>query len=189
MKKTAVTVSIVILLSIISITGVGALENRFSVGGGYFGENITYPGAVINFEWERPHTDQLSILFRSDLGFYVHPRSSTAIFLDVHVGFRRSFSSGFFLEQYFGLGAMVSFYQGDVYYVDGGTVTQISNYGNFDFVPSATFGLGWRFIQHNSSVHSVYVRPKIFWQFPVNDLASPHLALQVGYLFTFGRGE
>ena len=76
-----------------------------------------------------------------------------------------------------------------MYYVDGGTVTQISNYGNFDFVPSATFGLGWRFIQDNSSVHSVYVRPKIFWQFPVNDLASPHLALQVGYLFTFGRKE
>ena len=79
---------------------------------------------------------------------------------------------------------MLSFYNADgLFYVDDyGNVARKSPLGNPDFMPSLTFSLGYRPPAHDR--HAVWVRTRIFWQFPFNNLALPHLALQAGYSFS-----
>ena len=105
-------------------------QTKFNVGGGYFGENITYPGVIGEFEYEKFHTDKFSTPLKINIGFYNHPRSHSALFLDLHEGFRRyTKNQRWYIEQSIGIGAMFSFYNEDVWHVDeNGNVLQDSRY-------------------------------------------------------------
>ena len=117
-----------------------------------------------------------------NLGFYKHARSHSALFTEVLYGNRRYFKSGIFLEHALGLGIMFSFYPEEVWHVDElGSITRVSNSANPDFSPSVTLGVGYNFGKEQGIDQLLWLRPRISWQLPYNNISHPHLALQIGY--------
>lgn len=159
------------------------LQNDLRIGGGYFGQSITHPGFTVNVEYVRNHTTHLSTPARVDLGAYFHPRNHNAIMFDVSAGLREKFGKRFALEQYFGLGGMVAFFNGDGLFQvsESGGIERVSNSGNPAFMPSIAVGI-WVATGKKDDAErwSVYFRPKVFWQLPYNNIAMPHFALQAG---------
>ena len=77
-------------------------QSSLNIGGGYYGENITSPGLVVEFEYEKFFTDELSLPLRVDLIFYVAPEYNNLL-LDIHKWFRKFFASRLFIELSFGI--------------------------------------------------------------------------------------
>ncbi|MFY0644323.1 MAG: hypothetical protein JXR19_07635 [Bacteroidia bacterium] len=152
---------------------------------GYFGETLTYPGIVLEYEHEIIQSEKVSLVFRSDLGYYNHMRNHQAFFIDQHIGIRRNIGQRMFIEHSLGLGVMFPFLNAPVYSVtEQGEVVESSKVMNPDFMPSFSMGLGYDF---NSTTNrdAIWVRPKMFWQYPYNTLALPHVAIQIGFTHTF----
>lgn len=163
------------------ITTHGQADLNFGLG--YFGENGTHPGVVSRFEREKSFHPELAIVSGAEIGFYSHPRNHNAGFIEINHGYRRYFSENrWYLEQTFGIGVMFSFYNEDVWHVDDhGNVTTVSSFANVDFMPSINFGAGLRIFSKMQTKQFLWFKPKVFWQLPYNNLALPHLAIQVGY--------
>jgi hypothetical protein len=161
-------------------------QTKINTGIGYFGEVVTYPGIVGEIELEKFHSPGFSTPLKLNVGFYNHPRSHNAMFIDIHEGFRRYSKSGaWYFEQSVGFGIMLSFYNEDVWHFDEeGNSAYVSNIANLDYMPSVTFGGGYNFTPQKESANVLWVRPKIFWQLPYNNLALPHIAVQVGFSHT-----
>lgn len=156
-----------------------------SLGLGYFGETGVYKGLVLEMEWEPLHSERFSTPLRADLGWYSHPRSHDALFLDLHQGLRRSFNNGITLESSVGVGIMLSIYNETVFSIsEDGTVREASRLAAPDLMPSITLGAGYDLARSPEKRAMIWIRPKLFWQFPYNTLALPHLALQIGYTHT-----
>lgn len=179
MKKSIITIVIVSILSCFSAQS----QSELNVGLGYFGANFTYKGFLCELEYEKFHADRFSTPFKLDFGFYRHPRSHNALFLDVHEGFRRySKNSKWYFEQSIGFGIMLSFYNEEVWHIDeNGTAALTSNVANLDYMPSVTFGTGYNLTPKKETNNYIWLRPKVFWQLPFNSLALPHIAVQMGY--------
>jgi hypothetical protein len=171
------------------ISTFGQYKN-INLSGGYFGEVITHPGIVAGIEKEHAFTSNISMLTRLDLGFYNHPRNHAAVFLDISRGSRRYLNNGIFFEQFLGIGTMAEYYNEDVWHIDNnGNAVEVSRFGNFNFMPSVTLGTGYRFQSDRKKQQLLWLRPRIFWQLPFNNLALPHFALLAGYTFTIKTNE
>ena len=160
--------------------------NELRTGASWFGENATHPGFTLNLEYVRRHSTGISTPMRADAGAYFHPRNHNAFMFDVHCGLREHFGRRFALEQYLGLGFMRAFYNGDGLFQvnDKGAVVRVSPSGNPAFMPSVSLGI-WIAAGKKTDPErwAVHLRPKAFWQLPVNNLALPHFALQAGITY------
>lgn len=174
-----------LLCSLLS-AGISAQTNEIRTGLSWFGENATHPGFTLNLEYVRNHTAAISTPMRADAGAYFHPRNHNAFMFDLHCGLRERFGRRFALEQYLGLGFLLAFYNGDgLFQVDDkGVVQRVSPTGNPAFMPSVTLGI-WIAAGKKADPDrwAVHLRPKAFWQLPVNNLALPHFALQAGVTY------
>ena len=161
-------------------------QKLLSGGIGYFGETGVYPGLVLELEKETYQSDQLSTPFRINLGYYSHPRNHAAFFTDIHYGLRRTLNNGIMFESSVGIGVMLSYYNEEIYTLsETGQFKESSRLANPDFMPSITLGMGYDFSDDREKRRMVWARPKMFWQYPFNTLALPHLSLQIGYSHTF----
>ena len=176
---------ITLIIALISITGAQAQSN-FNVGAGYFGHTATYPGIVLEAEWESLVSEKASIPLRVDIGMYFHKRYHTGIFADVNYGFRQYFKSGFYLEESIGVGVLTSFLSNDATYEvnDAGEVKGASGFSSIDFMPSITLGLGYNVTKNRDVANYIWLRPKLFWQYPHKTTSTYNIAVQVGYTHT-----
>ena len=176
----------IIVLSLFVLTLGVAAQTNFNIGGGYFGQTVTYPGLVIEAELEHMFSEKASLPIRADLGFFVHPRHSYGLFLDLNAGFRRYYKSGIFLEESIGVGVLQSFLHSDgVYKVDdSGIVSDASRALPVDFMPSLTLGVGYNLTQGSGKQNLIWLRPKIYWQLPHKTESTYNFALQVGFTHT-----
>jgi len=159
-------------------------QQHHSLAVGYFGETLTYPGIVLEYDYELVQSDKVSLVSRSDLGYYNHPRNHQAFFIDQHLGLRRNIGKHMFIENSLGIGVMFPLLNAPVYKVnEQGEVESSSKTMNPDFMPSFSMGIGYDF---NSSPQrdAVWIRPKVFWQYPYNTLPLPHIAIQIGFTHT-----
>ena len=181
MKKTLLIISIITGLSL-SLKA----QDNIKVGGGYFGQTVTYPGLVLEFEKEEMHSDKASMPVRIDIGIYYHKRHSTGVFAEVNYGFRRYFKSGFFLEESIGMGVMQTLLSGDAVYTvdDNGNVGESNRFNKPDFMPSITLGIGFDLSKGKEKQTLVWLRPKIYWQFPERTSSVFTPALQLGFTYT-----
>lgn len=161
-------------------------QSNFNVGAGYFGHTVTYPGFVIEAEWESILTDKASIPLKVDLGTYFHKRYHIGVFADVNYGFRQYFKSGFYLEESIGVGVLMSYLSNDATYevTDAGEVKETSGFSSVDFMPSITLGLGYNVTKNREVANYIWLRPKLFWQYPHKTTSTYNIALQVGYSHT-----
>lgn len=161
-------------------------QNDLRLGTGYFGESVTHPGFMLHAEYVRNHTPKIATPVRADLGAYFHPRNHNALLFDVHAGLCEKFGKRFALEQYFGLGLMVTFYNGDgIFQIDEhGAFRRVSPLGNVAFMPSVTAGIRVSVGKKDDPDRwTVHLRPKAFWQLPYNNLALPRFAVQAGFTY------
>ena len=173
------------MIILIGITFQAEAQRLVNVSAGYFGETGVYPGAVLGLETEEYRSEQWSTTSGLDLGYYNHPRAQGAFFLDIHKGLRRTTGSGIMLESNIGLGVLLSYFNEEVYTMnERGTIGETSRWANPDLMPFITLGLGYDLLKDKALRRMLWVRPKIFWQFPYNQLALPHLSLQIGYTHT-----
>ena len=158
-------------------------QSNFNVGAGYFGHTASYPGIVLEAEWETNFTPKASLPLRIDVGFYVHKRYHTGIFADVNYGFRQYFKSGIYLEESIGVGVLAAFLSNDGTYEvsETGELSEVSNFSSVDFMPSITLGIGYNLTKEKERSNIIWVRPKLFWQYPHKTTSTYNGAVQIGY--------
>lgn len=148
----------------------------------YFGDLITHPGAVVSVE-QSILPGRYQLVGSLNLGGYIHKRNHTALFTNLQIGQRYRFRSGFYLEQFVGLGYFRSYLNGDgIYEVSStGVASQAANPGRGYVMPIINVGAGWDLSHRRNAIPlRLFVRPTLFWQAPFNGYSLPHLALQVG---------
>ena len=178
MKKT-----IYISLLLIFISNIALSQKNKKIGGGYFGNTVTYPGLVFEYELEYMFTEKVSIPIRFDAGFYIHPRYNNGIFANINFGFRRYFDSGLFLEESIGAGLISTFVNSDaVYSVDiNGNVTETSGYAATDLMPLINLGIGYNLGKSTETKKLIWIRPGMFWQYPHKTSSMYSPSVQLGY--------
>ena len=154
---------------------------KLNFGGGYFGETLTHAGGLLTSERVTDASHNFKVVHRVEIGFYIHPRNHIGLFLDFHAGVRKSFGK-MFIEHAVGIGPMFTIYNGDgIFQIDrNGSVRRASRFASPDFMPSITLGLG-RELKDESYV---FIRPKIFWQIPYNNLSQYHPSVIAGFTKT-----
>ena len=160
-------------------------QTRLNAGIGYFGENVSNPGFVLEFESEKFKTDDFSLPLRGDLAYYLNP-DYHAFSLDLHKGFRKYFVSGLFVEQSIGVGIIAKSFKEDSYWYNDQYFNSIPH-GNttiWGFMPSLTLGAGYDLSKDKAGAQLIWVRPKIYWDLGFRGLHLPFAALQVGYTHT-----
>ena len=117
-------------------------QQHLNMSAGLFAEAGRHPGLVLGFELDPGHHSTFSLPLRVDLTYYKDP-DYHAFMLDLHKGFRKSFASGFFLEQSVGIGLIAKSFQTEQWYIDE-YVNGISHGGalSWGLMPSLTAGLG-----------------------------------------------
>lgn len=189
MKNFSLTI---LLLLIISSAETYCQDGNLKLSFSYFGEIITHPGFTVALEKEKIYAEKLGLSTFLELGYYHHPRNHDSWFAGIDRGFRQYVGRNFFVEQYLGVGTVVDFYNEDVWHIDeNGNSVKVSNLGNFNVMPSLTLGAGYLF-DKSPNKYLLWIRPRLFWQFPYNNIALPHLAMQVGFSYIFksyGKGS
>jgi hypothetical protein len=158
-------------------------QSNWQFGVGYFGHTITHPGVVFELSKEITHSEKAALVGGINLGFYNHPRQHTGLFLDLHLGYHRYFSSGFYFEQRIGLGVLQTILNGEdgVYIVDeNNQVIETNGWNQPDFMPSVSLGIGWDITHQQEQQTLLWLRPKLFWQTPQKLASAYHLAVQIG---------
>lgn len=175
----------ILSLMFLLMPGQAQTKNReLRIGAGYYGQNLVHPGLTLEFELDRSYASEFSLPLRANLGYLHHP-DYQVFFLDVHKGFRKSFSSGFFLEQSLGAGMIMKSYGSDYWYAD--EYFNSIPHGNrpvLGFMPSLTLGAGFDLSREKDGSGLLWLRPKVFWDLGFRRLHQPYFALQVGYSHT-----
>lgn len=174
------TIAVILLSTLTAFCSKGQTDYRFGLG--YFGELGVHPGLVLGMEIEHHQTDRFSLVPKINLGYYSHVRNHTAIFLEHQMLLRRLIGKRLFLESGIGVGVMLPILNEAVYKVDAsGNVSSGKQLMNPDFMPSFNLGLGALLNPESESLRMVWIRPKMFWQYPYNHVALPHVAVQIGF--------
>ena len=177
-----------IVFMLVALAGIQlstSAQSNLNAGIGYYGENMTHPGVILEFEYEHFTADGFSLPLRADLGFHHHP-DYNAFTLDVHKGFRKYFKTGLFLEQSIGVGVILKSFQDEYWYIDD--YMQSIPHGNhpvWGFMPSVTAGAGYNFSKNKEGSDLIWIRPKIYWDLGFRGLELPYWALQIGFTHTF----
>ena len=175
-----------IFLLLTGLAASGFAQNRLNLGAGYFGQNITSPGATLQLEFEQSIHEGLSLPLRMEAGFYNYHNDYNVLTIDLNRGFRKYLSNGLFVEQTFGAGVMLSYYRDHLWHEDEHRkVTYFSKAPVIDFMPSATLGGGFNFSSKASASNILWVRTKISWQLFSRELSMPFFGLMVGFTHTF----
>jgi hypothetical protein len=160
-------------------------QTHLNGGIGYYGESVTNPGVILEFEYERYFSEGFSLPLRADIGFHINPEYN-AYTIDIHKGFRKYFKSGLFLEQSLGVGVIAKGYKTDYWYSD--EYAHSIPHGNttvWGFMPSVTLGAGYNFSKDKEGSDLIWIRPKVYWDLGFRGLYLPYTALQIGYTHTF----
>lgn len=173
----------IILVLLLSFIGTAFSQKNIKIGAGYYGQMVTHPGIVLEFEKEQMFTEKASMPVRVDLGFYSHKRNHNALFLDINYGFRQYFNSGIFIEESVGFGVLGSTLNSDgTYEVDeNGLPYEVSSINQPDLMASITLGIGYNLSKNSDQKNLIWLRPRLSWQFPhkLSSLYSP--TIQLGF--------
>ncbi|MCH8902970.1 MAG: hypothetical protein IIA45_03535 [Bacteroidetes bacterium] len=175
-----------ILVFAIIFTSNSYSQILFSGAIGYFGENITSTGFVLEAEYEEFFRKYSSLPLRFDLGYYSGPDYNVALF-DVHKGHRKHYHLGYYFEESAGIGIMLTGYKGGTgVYVDkfGNTLLH-GNVAQWSFLPSLTFGIGYNVTKKKKTQNLIWIRPKMYWNLGFRGIKQPYAALQIGYTHNY----
>ncbi len=160
-----------------------APPSRWGISLAYFGEFVTHPGVTISAERYLFNNGTYQVFVGAQAGGYVHRRNHTGLFVGLETGHRITMKSGLFFDQHLGLGYLHTFLNGgDVFEADAlRGAYEVKDGGRGHVMPSVSVGTGWTFRDGAGQPRwSVFARPVVFWQYPFNNYALVHPALQAG---------
>jgi|GEM_PF-2541787 hypothetical protein len=173
---------IIISVLFLGIFADGNTQINFSMGGGYFASSITTTGFLLEVELEKVYSEKFSIPMQLHAGVYIDKEGNNVLFADLHRGYRLTFQNGLFIEQSFGMGAMLSFYKEYPYYeAENGNAGFFPSGRGWDLLPSVTLGAGYKIPWNNGASGRIWCRPKIYWKMSFDKPSQPKFALQLGY--------
>ncbi|MCB9744319.1 MAG: hypothetical protein H6741_13345 [Alphaproteobacteria bacterium] len=147
---------------------------RAELGGGYLGEAVTHPGALLRWETPLQARGPHQLRVGAELGAYWHPRSHVGTFVDARVGWRRSTGAGYSPQLSLGLGYLHAFVAAEA--------ANFSNTGRPALMPVLDLGVfGWELDLGGPARLGLDLR--VFGQYPVNHHRVVHPAL----VLTFSR--
>ncbi|MGA9521692.1 MAG: hypothetical protein WBV82_09520 [Myxococcaceae bacterium] len=153
----------------------------------YFGEFASHPGLLIGGELPLAESGGHRLFAGANVGTYWHQRHSVGAFAGAELGYRHTFNFGLRAELLAGAGYLRTFLAAPVYAPDAnGTMTEVQDGGRSALMPSTAFGLGWHFDRARNGPLAAFARVQLFWQYPYNNAALIHPALQVGLNWHFG---
>lgn len=179
MKK--LTLALIILISAYNVYS----QVQYNTGIGFHYEGEVSKGMILVFEYEKFFTNDFSLPLKTDLGLFLGPDYNN-ITAEVQKGFRKYFSSSIFIEHMFGIGAMITSYKTDIWYID--KYDHSIAHGNkpvLNFVPSLSLGAGCNITPNKNQSNFIWVRPKAYWKIGFRGLHLPYLAIQAGFTHTF----
>lgn len=181
MKKRIILIATIAILSTPSFG-----QYKLSAGGGYYGYNVSAPGFLLEFEYEKFYKDDFSSPLRADLSF-ISDSDYNAVALDIHKGFRKHFSNGLILEQSIGAGLITSFYKSEYIWSYDDYTNVVFHYGkpHFGFMPSVMLGVAYNMTKNSEKDNIIWLRPKVYWNLGFRGLNMPYFALLVGYTYNF----
>ncbi len=160
---------------------------RFGIDVGYFGDFLTHPGAVIRGDFVLGRGVH-RLVIAAELGSYGHPGDDIGLFLGASVGYRVVSRFGLFGEAAAGAGWLQTFVEGDLYQrAPDGSVATIHDGGHAAFMPSLSLSAGWDLSRRSSLPLAIYLRPRVFWQYPENTQWLLHAGVEVGLTWWLGR--
>lgn len=181
MKNTLV---LILTLCGLWIVNPGQLKGQSSLNGeiSYFTGIPRSNGGAVGLEYEKYHTENLSLPLKAEAGFFVKPDYNSLI-IEIHKGFRRYFDSGFFFEQSIGLGLTAHFYKVEsIWYHNtyeyGGRYKDGANWG---ITPSIKAGAGYNLSHKKDGLTLIWIRPKVYWNLGTMQLNMPYAAVQIGF--------
>lgn len=177
---------IIFLALVFSFPNFGKAQTKLNVGGGYFGDAISHPGVVLEFEIEKFHGESFSLPLKADLGYFTSP-DYQVLFLDIHKGFRKYFQSGLFVEQSIGIGMMSTFYDVESIFYKDKYANTIRYYdgANISFMPSVSAGIGYNLTKEKNTQNLIWFRPKVYWNLGFRGLHLPYAGFQIGFSHNF----
>ena len=157
----------------------------------YFGELVTHPGFAAGAKFSLFDGSWYDLTVGPTVGFYVHPRNHSGLFIDGELENRFTAAFGLFGT----LGVAAGYYHtwlgGDGVYVrgDDGLVQKKFDWGRPHLKTGLSLGFGWDFEKNNLGPLRVFTRLDAFGQAPFNHAILPHVALQVGAVYRFGGSQ
>ena len=159
----------------------GKAQTNLNIGGGYFGQNATSPGAVFEFEYEKYYSHNLSLPLKLNVGGFSDMQYNAA-FIDIQKGFRIYTKSNFFFEQSLGIGIISKFYKIDpiFYYDKYGSTFRYNKGANIGLMPSVNLGAGYQFGTEETTIYNIWLRPKVYFDMNVRGIFYPYASMQAG---------
>lgn len=162
--------------------------SRLGVTGAYFGETITHPGVVGGVEFYAWENRWYKLIPASNVGFYLHPHSHGAAFVDLELGHRVTTRFGLYFDLFTGLGYLHSWPYGDIYRRnEAGAVERKPNLGHPKLMVDGALGLGWDFSKNDLLPISAFARVVMFGEYPFNTRVALHGALMAGVTWRLGQ--
>jgi hypothetical protein len=159
---------------------------RLGIDVGYFGDFLTHPGAVVRGDFVLGRGVH-RLVVAAELGSYGHPGDYIGLFLGASVGYRVASRVGIFGEAAAGVGWLETFVEGDLYQrAPDGSVVAGRDPGHAAFMPSLSLAAGWDFQRRNLPL-AIYLRPRVFWQYPENTQWLIHGGVEIGLTWWIGR--
>ncbi|KAA3641565.1 MAG: hypothetical protein DWQ02_00330, partial [Bacteroidetes bacterium] len=105
--------------------------------------------------------------------------------IELQKGFKKSFPSGLFVEQYIGIGAVANFYKtDDIWYFDehawGYRYAPGANWG---IMPSVGLVVGYDLTKNSEKQNLIFIKPDVYWNLGFRPLHLPYSSIQIGYMF------
>lgn len=203
MKKLNVILFLLLLQHISSGQESSSKPEGFPVNFSYFGERIFHPGMKVSVEfplWSKTKQKELkhrvrgiqkSFLLLPGTGFYVHPNSHTAVFVNLESCFRKTKTkSGFKFEILPGIGYQGRINAGTTYIVeDDGSITEKKVAGRSYFTTSLGFGLGQDLFVKKQIPIAWHLRPGAVVLMPYNTTTMLSFNLEAGITYRFFKKE
>lgn len=162
-----------------------ACVERLPITLAYFGETATHPGLLIGTEHKAWEAGGHRAFLAAQLGGYRHPGNHTGVFLDGHLGYRRTWPSGLSLETLVGLGYLHTLLDGPVFAAGPSGVEAVTDGGRPAWMPSLTLGCGVDGAGLGLRETRLFARLQLFGQYPYNGTLLPHAATQLGATWNF----
>lgn len=158
---------------------------------GWFGETLLHPGGRVGAETALAERGGHRLLGGGHLSGYLHAGHHLGLLADLELGYRHTFSGGFFLEARAGLGYLRTFLHGDVFERGSdGTFRRASSLAGANaFALTQAAGVGWDLGRRSGLPLSVFLRLGAFERAPFNQGWAVHLTSQLGLSWQLGASR
>jgi hypothetical protein len=126
-------------------------------------------------------------VFSADIGFYRYQFNQSGLFFSPSIGKRYSKTRPTYFEWLISAGFLRTFYDGQVYAVDGsGNVKELKYYGRFYAITGLSTVFGHNFEKNKRpKPFAIGIKPSLWFQYPYNSFILPHLSAELIFKYHF----